>query len=217
MTKPCAHCGQNFNRTSHSNYRWTLAQFCSRLCASKHRRGRAYPKVDATPRQCENCGVTFERGKTTSHAAWQFQKYCGRKCTFAARQGTPAHNKGVPGKPWTAERRQRLAERVADNVLTVRTERWSGGTWQRIRQYVLKRDDCTCSVCGLREPEIMTVDHKVPRALAPHLMYDPDNTITLCPNDHARKTIVDRVLIKAARMSPENVPMDQSVTTVAPA
>lgn len=74
----------------------------------------------------------------------------------------------------------------------VRTTRWSGGTWQRIREVALLRDDWTCQTCGLRDEEIMTVDHKVSRAEAPELMYDLDNLISLCPNCHARKTIQDR-------------------------
>lgn len=64
---------------------------------------------------------------------------------------------------------------------------------------VLERDDWTCRACGLRDPDIMVVDHIMPKALAPELVADTTNLQTLCPNDHARKTLTDRALIAEAR------------------
>lgn len=54
------------------------------------------------------------------------------------------------------------------------------------------RDDYTCAVCGLREPEIMHVDHTLPRYVAGDGYDRLENLVTLCPNDHARKTVADR-------------------------
>lgn len=38
----------------------------------------------------------------------------------------------------------------------------------------------------------MHVDHVKPRWVIPDNYDSPDNLVTLCPNDHARKTIADR-------------------------
>jgi 5-methylcytosine-specific restriction endonuclease McrA len=171
--------------------------------------GKYYPKRDWPPKQCAQCGETFTKAPNASQASWETRRYCSRLCATGALEGRVAHNRGVPGMPWTLERRERHAATVAANTLIVRTSEWSGGTWKRIRRYVLERDDYTCQECGLREPRIMTVDHKIPRSIEPALMYDPDNATTLCPNDHARKTIADRETIRAHRAA--------AVTTLAPA
>jgi hypothetical protein len=63
-----------------------------------------------------------------------------------------------------------------------------------LRRVCRERDDYTCRVCGLREPEIMHVDHILPRYVVGNVaQYDAlENLVTLCPNDHARKTVADR-------------------------
>ena|SRR3990167_469844 len=54
------------------------------------------------------------------------------------------------------------------------------------------RDNWTCQVCGLREPEIMEVDHIKPKSRFPELKNALENQVTLCPNCHKRKTVRDR-------------------------
>lgn len=65
----------------------------------------------------------------------------------------------------------------------------SPGYWRNI---VVTRDDYTCQICSLRDPEIVEVDHIKPRAHFPALQRAIENLITLCPNCHVRKTKRDR-------------------------
>ncbi len=44
----------------------------------------------------------------------------------------------------------------------------------------------------MREPEIMTADHILPKSMYPELKFELNNLITLCPNCHARKTIREK-------------------------
>jgi len=69
---------------------------------------------------------------------------------------------------------------------------WKGGKEQYQKQRALKRDDYTCQVCGLRDPEIALVDHIKPKAIYPEGREVLANMQTLCPNCHARKTKADR-------------------------
>jgi hypothetical protein len=61
-----------------------------------------------------------------------------------------------------------------------------------LRKTCLERDDYTCQWCGLREPKIMHVDHVLPRYVCTDGYDRLENLLTLCPNDHARKTNSDR-------------------------
>lgn len=63
------------------------------------------------------------------------------------------------------------------------------GEGESSKKYYAKiRDDYTCQICGLRDHDIMEVDHIIPRCDAPHLSADINNLITLCPNCHRRKS-----------------------------
>lgn len=69
---------------------------------------------------------------------------------------------------------------------------WRGG---HIGWYTLKakiRDNYTCQICGLRDEEIVEVDHIKPKKKFPKLSKVLENMITLCPNCHARKTKRER-------------------------
>ena len=68
---------------------------------------------------------------------------------------------------------------------------WKGGTSIR-KQEAKIRDDYTCQVCGLREPEIMEVDHIFPKSRFKDKEFELENLITLCPNCHRRKTNRDK-------------------------
>jgi 5-methylcytosine-specific restriction endonuclease McrA len=80
--------------------------------------------------------------------------------------------------------------------------RWKGGRWLYWRKQVLIRDDYTCQKCGLKEPEIMDVHHKIPVKLSyekrreleskklidiVRLGHGIQYLITLCPNCHRRE------------------------------
>jgi hypothetical protein len=69
-----------------------------------------------------------------------------------------------------------------------KNSRWIGGTWLFVRKTILIEQDYTCQMCGLREPEIMEVNHKLEKSLYPELARDKENLEVLCPNCHRRKT-----------------------------
>lgn len=68
---------------------------------------------------------------------------------------------------------------------------WKGGGVLYLAREAKKRDNYTCQHCGLQEREILMVDHIRSKALRPDLKYVLDNLVTLCPNCHARKTLID--------------------------
>lgn len=68
---------------------------------------------------------------------------------------------------------------------------WRGGKLKYVIKMAKIRDKYTCQSCGLHEPEIMVVDHTIPRYIRPDLTLDMNNLKTLCPNCHARKTKID--------------------------
>lgn len=65
---------------------------------------------------------------------------------------------------------------------------WIGGGWLTVRKQILIEQDYTCQVCGLREKDIMEVNHKLERSQYPELACDRNNLEVLCPNCHRRKT-----------------------------
>jgi len=72
---------------------------------------------------------------------------------------------------------------------------WKGGVMKYWKRQALVRDDYTCQICGLNEPLIMEVDHIRPKSIRPDIACSLDNLMTLCPNCHRRKTIIDRKII----------------------
>lgn len=66
--------------------------------------------------------------------------------------------------------------------------KWIGGGWLLVRKQILIEQDYTCQDCGLREPEIMEVNHKLEKSQYPELARDKNNLEVLCPNCHRRKT-----------------------------
>lgn len=70
--------------------------------------------------------------------------------------------------------------------------RWKGGCEAYQKQKALKRDNYTCRRCGLRDEEIVVVDHIKPKAIYPELSGVLENLQALCPNCHARKTNAEK-------------------------
>ncbi len=76
---------------------------------------------------------------------------------------------------------------------------WKGGGMYWNKQKAKIRDDYTCQVCGLRDVEIVEVDHIKPKSVYPELVASLENLMTMCPNCHRRKTIKDRKIIKETK------------------
>lgn len=89
-----------------------------------------------------------------------------------SRLGISPSNKGMPRKDLWGDK----------------NPRWKGGTWNYQRKFAKIRDDFTCQICGLKDPEIMEVDHIKPKCDFPEIMHSLENLITICPNCHRRKT-----------------------------
>jgi 5-methylcytosine-specific restriction endonuclease McrA len=65
---------------------------------------------------------------------------------------------------------------------------WKGGGIDAIKRRCLIRDDFTCQDCGLRDVDIVEVDHIVSKKERPDLHLSVENMQALCPNCHRRKT-----------------------------
>ena len=92
------------------------------------------------------------------------------------------------GKTFTEEHRKKISNAKKGK----RPNNFAGGSIKFWKKEALIRDDYTCQTCLLRDTEIMEVDHILPKSVAPHLATSLENLITLCPNDHRRKTNSDR-------------------------
>ena len=66
--------------------------------------------------------------------------------------------------------------------------KWKGGRSGYLSKQVKIRDNYTCQICGLRDIEIMEVDHIKPKIEFPELKYEINNLMTLCQNCHRRRT-----------------------------
>lgn len=77
---------------------------------------------------------------------------------------------------------------------------WKGGCLAYRKNEVLIRDNYTCQVCGLRDPDVAEVDHKIPKKIRPDLANNLENLWVLCANDHRRKTKKDIELIRKFRL-----------------
>lgn len=107
------------------------------------------------------------------------------------KKGKVAWNKGLPS-PWTSERNKINNPQKKGELSTT----WKGGRWVYQKRKALERDNYTCQKCGMRDDEIMQVDHIKQQSKFPELKYDIQNLQTLCPNCHARKTISEKKVTK---------------------
>ncbi len=69
---------------------------------------------------------------------------------------------------------------------------WKGGRINYMKRIAKKRDNYTCQKCGLRDIDIVVIDHVIPKSLRPDLFSSLENLMTLCPNCHARKCLKEK-------------------------
>ena len=97
-----------------------------------------------------------------------------------------AFKKGHKAFPLSEDGKQKISEAHTGD----KNKHWMGGTMKWARQQVRIRDDYTCQICGLRDLEIIEVDHIKP--IRKHKRYgfvdDIKNMQCICPNCHRRKT-----------------------------
>lgn len=109
-------------------------------------------------------------------------------------QNLRGENNPFFGKKHSDETKSKLSASTAS--FTLRGELnpwWNGGTGGRYwRNKALIRDNFTCTICGLYDPEIMQVDHIKPKVLNPELSHSLENLRCLCPNCHERKSRAEK-------------------------
>ena len=113
---------------------------------------------------------------TDSRKHWENRrKHCSKSCSNKSRQ-------------WTYE--MRVKGGVSRSGL--KNGNWAGGRMRYMCNLALKRDEHECQRCGFWEdPEILEVDHIIPKRVTPELERTLSNLISLCPNCHKRKTLDD--------------------------
>lgn len=115
---------------------------------------------------------TLEQRENLSRVVKQNFKDGVRKSWNKGRKGLPSGKKGKSYPHLQGES----------------SPKWKGGAWQYWRLQTLIRDTYTCQACGLRDAEIVEVDHIKSKKQYPQLRFDITNLVTLCPNCHVRKT-----------------------------
>jgi len=144
-------------------------------------------------------------GNTNGFVKGQISSFKGKKHTGEANQknrekhlgkllgnqngfkkGQDAWNKGKPS-PWSTKRNLENNPNKGGESHPM----WKGGSIKYVSKQALLRENYTCQVCGLYEPEIVEVDHILPKCIYPELRLDINNLQVLCPNCHKRKTLKD--------------------------
>ena len=102
------------------------------------------------------------------------------------------------GKKRSIELRERIGQTKLTSNTTPRGEKhphWRPDSRTNLCRSAKLCDDYTCQMCGLRDVEIIEVDHINSISLCPDAAFTLENLQCLCPNCHRRKTIRDRKLI----------------------
>ena len=109
--------------------------------------------------------------------------------------GFGKHNQGRLGQKNSPEHRARISKakkgKATPWMIGLKGEKsfgWKGGSHRWWRENVKKRDNYTCQICGLHDPEVVEADHIKPVAEYPELKSELSNGCTLCANCHRRKT-----------------------------
>ena len=118
----------------------------------------------------------------------------GKRMSLEAKQKMREARLKNPNMYWVGKtREEETKERISKNLLGRyvgdTNPSWKGGKWNWAKRQVKIRDNYICQQCGLRDEEIMDVDHIKPKANYPEFITSLDNLTTLCPNCHRRKTL----------------------------
>lgn len=166
METICNQCQRTFKTKSTKPNR--ISRFCSKNCYTLFQKkniklwGVNSPNF---PEDRKKLAIEKARKKNIGKAAWNK----GKKRTWDS--------------PGAFKKGEHLDEKHP---------RWKGGHIVYWRKKALERDNYTCRVCHLKEPEIMEVAHLKPingnknRELSGNKLNKLDNLVTLCPNDHKR-------------------------------
>lgn len=93
------------------------------------------------------------------------------------------------GKVLTEENKKRVSEtlqRLFEDP--TKNPRWKGGKYPYWRLQAKKRDKHTCQGCGIKDEEVLVVDHIIPVSVDSSKELELSNLITLCANCHIKKS-----------------------------
>lgn len=113
-----------------------------------------------------------------------------KKHSEEARRKMRMNHKGMSGMKHSKETKEKMSKsqkklKNPENKILYTT----------IRKIILERDSYTCQICGLKDEEIVEVDHTRPKSIWKDLELEYSNLLTLCPNCHKRKTLRDKKTI----------------------
>lgn len=94
------------------------------------------------------------------------------------------------GKKLYNKTKEKLSKSHMGKLVREKNPNWKGGI-SFLKRNALERDNFTCQKCGLKDYDILVIDHIKQKSLYPELKFNLDNLMTLCPNCHARKTLED--------------------------
>lgn len=116
------------------------------------------------------------------------------KCN-AAVKGRPAWNKGLKLPPLTPEHKAKMSKVLKGKYMGDKSSNWKGGAsgeakrirmsaeYKEWRTSVFKRDNFTCTDCGIKGGELQG-HHIKPFSTHIELRFDIDNGLTLCRGCH---------------------------------
>ena len=140
--------------------------------------------------QCTQCKKDLELHPYRFKNSKNF--FCNQECRGIWMAGKPTWNKGKKGVlSLQAIKNMSEAQKKSKFKAELRYN-WKGGTWPYWQATIRKRDNYTCIVCGLFDPEIVEVAHIKPirglknRITSGNPLNSFENLTTLCPNCHAR-------------------------------
>lgn len=127
-------------------------------------------------KECVFCKNTITQKYTCSEKEWVTKrKFCNRECARLFQIG-----------------RKQSREQAEKRVRTLLNNGRPRIGYDWYKQKALERDNWTCQKCGWNEPLIMEVDHIIPKVKDSSLENDLQNLVTLCPNCHRRKTLINK-------------------------
>lgn len=150
-----------------------IKKYCSRKCYLL--KEKKVMKLNST---CLICNKNFytKPAKIKDNRG----KYCSKQCTYIARKGKPAPNKGK--RAWWAVGDKNVNWK---NGATLKREQARKSLeYKQWRRAVFKKDKYECVQCG--NNRTIQADHIKPWSLFPELRFDVKNGRTLCESCHKK-------------------------------
>lgn len=150
-------------------------------------------------RQCNICQTPFYARPV--HIKKGYGRFCSPKCSGEWKKTAMLGIKN----PFFG-RKHTDATRATLRISSLRFKgpmnpHWKGGKSLRFwATQCLERDNYTCKICGLHDPEIMQVDHVIPKSKTPALSLSLENLRAMCPNCHERKSRKEKGSKQASMM-----------------